>query len=103
MDSGKILNDLPAIIYKTLVDDHLSDLEVKTLRLVSKETRSWIDNTISILRPRDFSKPQVTTHKRIPQVTYTTLPAPAHWTGLPLPPPLESLTCTMITLGVACD
>ncbi len=59
-----MLNDLPAIVYKTLVEQHLSDLEAKTLRLVSKETRSWIDDAIAVLKPRDFSKSQVFTNKR---------------------------------------
>ena len=59
-----MLNEFPAIVYKTLVEQHLSDLEAKTLRLVSKETRSWIDTAIAVLQPRDFSKSQVSTNKR---------------------------------------
>ena len=54
-----MLPDLPAIVYKTIVEQHLSDLEVKTLRLVSRECRSWVDTILSVLRPRDFSKSQV--------------------------------------------
>ena len=66
-----MLNDLPGIVYKILVEQQLSDLEVKTLRLVSKECRAWIDKAIAILRPRDFSRSQVSNHKRPPRSLYT--------------------------------
>ena len=54
-----MLQHLPEIVYKTLVDEHLSDLEVKTLRLVSKGCMFSIDTSITALKPRDFSSSQV--------------------------------------------
>ena len=54
-----MLQDLPADVFKSLIDQHLSGLELKTLRLVSKECRALIDTTITALEPRDFSECRV--------------------------------------------
>ncbi|CAL5228732.1 g11917 [Coccomyxa viridis] len=53
-----MLQDLPATLYKDLLEEHLSPLEVKTLRLVSRKCRSFIDTTITALKPKDPSQLQ---------------------------------------------
>ena len=50
-------------VYKLLIDQQLSPLEVKTLRLVSKECRSLVDTTTTALKPRDFSRCQVSSYR----------------------------------------
>ena len=56
----KMLQRFPDLVVELLVQHHLSDLDVKTLRFVSKEWRSLIDAAITRLRPRDFKESQVT-------------------------------------------
>ena len=55
-----MLQDIPKDTYKLLIEQYLPALELKTLRLVSKECRAFIDTTVTALKPRDFSKCQVT-------------------------------------------
>ncbi len=50
-------------VRKLLIEQHLPALEVKTLRLVSKDWRSLIDTTVTALTPRDFSECQVTSYR----------------------------------------
>ena len=47
-----MLQDLPELVCKTLVEEHLSDLEIKTLRQVSKEWNHFVDSTLVALKPR---------------------------------------------------
>ncbi len=54
-----MLEDLPEFVYNTLIDQHLCDLDVKALRLVSKQCKSLIDINITALTPRDFPKNEV--------------------------------------------
>ena len=58
-----MLQDLPATLYKDLLEEHLSPLEVKTLRLVSRKCRSFIDTTITALKPKDPSQIQASRHR----------------------------------------
>ena len=65
-----MLQDLPADVCKLLIEQHLPALEVKTLRLVSKDWRSLVDTTVTALSPRDFSECQVTRQRpAIPDVS----------------------------------
>ena len=66
---AEMLQDLPATVYKGLIEEHLSALEMKTLRLVSKECRFLVDTTVTALKPRDFSHSQVTGASLLCQVT----------------------------------
>ena len=54
-----MLQHLPDVIIRMVLEDHLTDLEAKTMRLVSKECRSWVDRYTSALKPRDFTSSQV--------------------------------------------
>lgn len=54
-----MLQHLPDVIIRMVVEDHLTDLEAKTMRLVSKECRSLVDRYTSALKPRDFTSSQV--------------------------------------------
>ena len=54
-----MLQDISVDVYKLVIEQYLPALEVKTLRLVSKECRSLIDSTVTALMPRDFSECQV--------------------------------------------
>ena len=56
-----MLQNLPEFACNILVEQYLTDLEVKTLRLVSKGSKSWIDTNLTALKPRAFSRSQVTT------------------------------------------
>ncbi len=55
-DSVEMLHILPSLAFELLVQQHLSDLDVKTLRLVNKECRPLIDTA---LKSRCFKKSQV--------------------------------------------
>ena len=56
-----MLQDLPISIAQTLVEEYSTDLETKTVRQVSKGWKSCIDSIIVALKPREFSRSQVTT------------------------------------------
>ena len=68
---GVILQRLTDLVVELLVQQHLSSLEVKTLRFVNKELKSLIDAAITRLRPRDFKDSQVT--RRIPFISQLSL------------------------------
>ncbi len=57
--AAEMLLDLPNVACKVLIEQHLTDLEVKTLRLVCKSWKVFIDSTITALKPRDFTESQV--------------------------------------------
>ena len=54
-----MLHLLPDIFLQVLVNQYLSSIEAKTLRLVSKSCRSLVDSNISALQPRDLERLQV--------------------------------------------
>ncbi len=54
-----MLHDLPEIAYNVMVEQYMTNLEVKTLRLVSKGLKFWIDTNLTALNPRAFSRSQV--------------------------------------------
>ena len=56
-----MLQDLPEFAHQLLIDQHLSELEVKTLRLVCKECKSMVDTSLTTLRPKDIAKLKVNT------------------------------------------
>ena len=58
-DAMNMLERFPHSVYQVLTEQHFCDLEVKALRLVSKQCRSSIDSTITALTPRGFSGLQV--------------------------------------------
>ena len=58
-DIADMLQDLPELCYKSLLEQGMSDLEVKILRVLSKECRFLTDSTVTALKPRDFASSQV--------------------------------------------
>ena len=54
-----MLQDLPEFAYQILVEEHLSELEVKTVRLVSKECKSATDTILTALKPKDIANCKV--------------------------------------------
>ena len=54
-----MLKNLPEFACSILIEQYLTDLEVKTLRLVSKGLKFWIDTNLTALKPRAFSRSQV--------------------------------------------
>ena len=54
-----MLQNLSELACNIMVEQYLSDLEVKTLRLVSKGLKSWIDSNLTALKPRASSRSQV--------------------------------------------
>ncbi len=54
-----MLQHLPEFAYQLLLEQHLSDLEGKTLRLVSNECKSMVDTTVTTLRPKDIANLKV--------------------------------------------
>ena len=55
-----MLQNLPDLCYKSMLEQDMSDLDMKTLRSLSKECKSLIDATLTALKPRDFSSSEVT-------------------------------------------
>ncbi len=55
-----MLQNLPEAAYYIMVEQFLTELEVKTLRLVSRRLKCWIDTSRTALKPRASSKSQVT-------------------------------------------
>ena len=58
-----MLQDIPDSALEHLVKLHLNNLELKTLRLVSKEWKSLIDTTITALNSRGLIESQVMPHR----------------------------------------
>ena len=54
-----MLQNLPETAYIIIIEQCLTDLEVKTLRLYSKGLKFWIDTNLTALKPRAFSRSQV--------------------------------------------
>ena len=54
-----MLQDLPEMAYNIMVEQYLTGLVVKTLRLVSKRLKCWIDTNLTDLRPRLVTRSQV--------------------------------------------
>ena len=56
----KMLQDLPNIIYRTLVEDHLTAPDVRSLRQVSQGCQYLTDRAVGTLKPRHLAQTQVT-------------------------------------------
>ena len=54
-----MLQHIPDAVIRIVLEDHLTELEAKTLRLVSKECRSCVDRNTSQSKPRDLTSSQV--------------------------------------------
>ena len=54
-----MLHLLPDVFLDVLINEYLSSVEAKTLRLVSKKYRSIVDGSVSTLKPRDITRSQV--------------------------------------------
>ena len=54
-----MLQNLPDLVCSMLIEQYLTHLEVKTLRLVSKGLKFWIETNLTALKPRAFSRSQV--------------------------------------------
>ena len=68
-----MLQDLPEFAYQHLLEQHLSDLEVKTLRLVSKECKSMVDTSLTTLRPKDIANLKVIDASHHTRTLYSSL------------------------------
>ena len=55
-----MLHLLPDEFLNGLINQYLSSVEVKTLRLVSKDCRSFVNRNTNSLKPRAFVNAQVT-------------------------------------------
>ena len=64
-----MLLNLPETVLEALVNKHKSELEVKTLRVVSKECKSMVDTIVDNLAPKDFVKAEVSLHRHLPTCT----------------------------------
>ena len=49
-----MLQYLPEFAFRILVEEHLSDLEKKTLRLVCKDCEVMVDTILTALRVKDI-------------------------------------------------
>ena len=54
-----MLQNLPEFAYQILAEQHFSDLEVKTLRLASKQCKSMVDTSLTSLKPKVLGKKKV--------------------------------------------
>ena len=61
-----MLQKLPELAYQILVERHLSELEVKTVRLVSKVCKSSTDTILTALKPKDIANCEVTLIATLP-------------------------------------
>ena len=72
-----MLQELPETACNIIVEHFLTGLEVKTLRLVSKGLKHWIDTNLTRLKPREFLSSQVIYRELVdPDMMHSTSSAP---------------------------